>query len=77
MLSVNFKMQVPKPSMKRSFYCSAHVRDLMSVYLIPKCREIPALTKTLVGNCWGQSGKLDDRGDICHQIPTPMLHSIP
>ena len=73
----HFKMQVQKASLKRSFYWSAHVQDSILIYLIPKCPEIPAMTKTLAGNCWGQSGKLDDRGDICHQIPTPILHLIP
>ena len=76
MLSVkHFKMQVQKPLVKRSFYCSAHVQDIILVYLIPTCRG--TMTKTLVRNYWGQSGKLDDRGDICHRIPTPILHSIP
>ena len=74
----HFKMQVQKASLKSSFYWSAHTQDSILIYLIPKCPEIPAMTKTLAGNCWGQSGKLDDRGDICdNQIPTPTLHSIP
>ena len=52
MLSVKyFKMQVQKPSLKRSFYCSAHVQDIILVYLIPKCRE--TITKTLAGTCCG------------------------
>ena len=49
-----FKMQVQKSSLKRLFYNSAHVEDIILIYLIPKCRETPAMTRTLTGNCWGQ-----------------------
>ena len=73
MLSVNhFKAQVQKPWLKRSFDCSAHVQDVILVYLIPKCRETPAMMKALKGNCWAsqESGTIEVIFVIRFRLPS-------
>ena len=57
----NFKMQMQKPLVKRSFYCSAHGQDIIVVYLVPIVVQ-PQQRQRLLREIAGaspESGKID------------------
>ena len=62
----NFKMQMQKPLVKRSFYCSAHVQDIIVVYLVPivvQPQQWQRLLREIAGAS-PESGKIEVIFDI-------------